>query len=225
MPTEFSATPGTGISAPGQPPNFLERAYQGVKDFYSPQASLADINAAYQKELANRAALGMDISLPSVKEAAYKMAEKSTTPLLGTTSRVIGTGIGVLGLTGGFTPKDPGRPGILPTETGEDLLRKDPAKYGVTPGGGRIIYGGYPALGTPPGGYAQGGIASLEEKYPRKTGPINGPGTGTSDSIPAMLSDGEFVFTAKAVRAMGNGSRRKGAKRMYALMKKLEGAR
>ena len=59
--------------------------------------------------------------------------------------------------------------------------------------------------------------------FPRKTGPINGPGTGTSDSIPAMLSDGEFVFTAKAVRNAGGGSRRKGAKRMYALMKKLEG--
>jgi hypothetical protein len=59
--------------------------------------------------------------------------------------------------------------------------------------------------------------------FPRKTGPINGPGTGTSDSIPAMLSDGEFVFTAKAVRNMGNGSRRKGAARMYKLMKMLEG--
>ena len=55
-------------------------------------------------------------------------------------------------------------------------------------------------------------------------GPIDGPGTGTSDDVPAMLSDGEFVFTAKAVRNMGNGSRRKGAKKMYALMKKLEGA-
>jgi hypothetical protein len=59
--------------------------------------------------------------------------------------------------------------------------------------------------------------------FPRKTGPINGPGTGTSDSIPAMLSDGEFVFTAKAVRNMGGGSRRKGAARMYKMMKMLEG--
>jgi hypothetical protein len=59
--------------------------------------------------------------------------------------------------------------------------------------------------------------------FPRKNGPINGPGTGTSDSIPAMLSDGEFVFTAKAVRNAGNGSRRKGARRMYKLMKMLEG--
>ena len=32
-------------------------------------------------------------------------------------------------------------------------------------------------------------------------GEIMGPGTGTSDSIPAMLSDGEFVMTARAVRS------------------------
>lgn len=54
-------------------------------------------------------------------------------------------------------------------------------------------------------------------------GAINGPGTGTSDSIPAMLSDGEFVFTAKAVRGAGNGDRMKGAKEMYRTMKRLEG--
>jgi hypothetical protein len=69
---------------------------------------------------------------------------------------------------------------------------------------------------------ARGGDAQMTN-FPRKNGPINGPGTGTSDDIPAMLSDGEFVFTAKAVRNAGGGSRRKGAARMYKLMKKLEG--
>ena len=73
-----------------------------------------------------------------------------------------------------------------------------------------------------PRGYAKGGDAQMTN-FPRKTGPINGPGTGTSDDIPAMLSDGEFVFTARAVRNAGGGSRRKGAARMYKLMKKLEG--
>jgi hypothetical protein len=68
-----------------------------------------------------------------------------------------------------------------------------------------------------------GGIASLRSGgYPRRTGQINGPGTATSDSIPAMLSDGEFVMTAKAVRGAGKGDRRAGAKRMYALMNQLE---
>lgn len=69
----------------------------------------------------------------------------------------------------------------------------------------------------------RGGIAALAQGgYPRKTGQINGPGTATSDSIPAMLSDGEFVMTAKAVRGAGKGDRRAGAKRMYALMHQLE---
>ena len=54
-------------------------------------------------------------------------------------------------------------------------------------------------------------------------GAVAGPGTGTSDSIPAMLSDGEFVMTAKAVRGMGDGSREKGAAKMYQLMNRLEG--
>ena len=74
--------------------------------------------------------------------------------------------------------------------------------------------------GTHPTGmtsaFASGG------QYPRRSGAIAGKGTGTSDSIPAMLSDGEFVFTAKAVRNAGGGSRRAGAKKMYQLMQKLE---
>jgi hypothetical protein len=73
------------------------------------------------------------------------------------------------------------------------------------------------------GGMMSGGIAALSQGgYPRMNGAINGPGTEKSDSIPAMLSDGEFVMTAKAVRGAGNGSRRAGAKKMYALMHQLE---
>jgi len=43
-----------------------------------------------------------------------------------------------------------------------------------------------------------------------------------ADDIPAMLSNNEFVFTADAVRGMGNGDVNKGAQRMYDMMKKLE---
>ena len=53
-------------------------------------------------------------------------------------------------------------------------------------------------------------------------GEIIGPGTPTSDSIPAMLSDGEFVFNAKSVRGAGKGDRKAGAKRMYNMMKEFE---
>ena len=36
------------------------------------------------------------------------------------------------------------------------------------------------------------------------SGPVKGPGSGISDSIPARLSDGEFVFTAKATKVLGS---------------------
>ena len=53
-------------------------------------------------------------------------------------------------------------------------------------------------------------------------GEVNGPGTGTSDSVPARLSDGEFVLTAKAVRGAGGGDRDIGAARLYDMMSELE---
>ena len=53
-------------------------------------------------------------------------------------------------------------------------------------------------------------------------GEVNGPGTGTSDSVPARLSDGEFVLTAKAIRGAGGGDRDLGAARMYDMMSELE---
>jgi hypothetical protein len=43
-----------------------------------------------------------------------------------------------------------------------------------------------------------------------------------ADDIPAMLSNNEFVFTADAVRGMGEGNVNVGAQRMYDMMKKLE---
>ena len=70
--------------------------------------------------------------------------------------------------------------------------------------------------------FNQGGLAMVGELDMREGGESAGPGTGTSDDIPAMLSDGEFVMTAKAVRNAGGGSRKVGAKNMYKMMKSLE---
>ena len=53
-------------------------------------------------------------------------------------------------------------------------------------------------------------------------GEVKGPGTGTSDSVPARLSDGEFVLTAKSVRGAGGGDRDIGAARLYDMMADLE---
>jgi hypothetical protein len=50
-------------------------------------------------------------------------------------------------------------------------------------------------------GFNMGGMA---ESVRYEGGESEGPGTGTSDDIPAMLSDGEFVMTAKATRGAGS---------------------
>ena len=67
-----------------------------------------------------------------------------------------------------------------------------------------------------------------EGGFPRKNGKIAGPGTETSDDIPAMLSDGEFVINAKTVRGLGRAmggegtkeSRDRGSKFLYSLQRK-----
>ena len=87
--------------------------------------------------------------------------------------------------------------------SGEELYAQDPGKYGFD----FNLYKGRNPYYT---------------MTAQEGGEIVGPGTGTSDSIPALLSDGEFVVTAKAVRNAGGGDRRAGAQRMYNMMKRLE---
>ena len=62
-----------------------------------------------------------------------------------------------------------------------------------------------------------------QDNFPRRIGAINGAGTGTSDDVRAMLSDGEYVMTAKAVRGAGNGNRKQGMHNMYDMMRQFEG--
>jgi len=79
--------------------------------------------------------------------------------------------------------------------------------------------------GSSPFGSGQsrlGGIGAMGSLFMNNGGEVNGPGTGTSDSVPARLSDGEFVLTAKAVRGAGGGDRDLGAARMYDMMSSLE---
>tara|TARA_R100000900_G_scaffold146017_2_gene133832 strand:- start:544 stop:1422 length:879 start_codon:yes stop_codon:yes gene_type:complete len=80
--------------------------------------------------------------------------------------------------------------------------------------------------------FADGGIVSLAEGgFPRKNGKIEGPGTETSDDIPAMLSDGEFVVNARTVRALGESmgakddmdARERGSSFLYSLQEKYGG--
>ena len=82
------------------------------------------------------------------------------------------------------------------------------------------------------GGFAPGGISGLGS-YSDGGRMLKGPGDGVSDSIPAVigghqkaaLADGEFVIPARIVSEIGNGSSDAGARKLYAMMDRIQNAR
>jgi hypothetical protein len=79
---------------------------------------------------------------------------------------------------------------------------------------------------------ATGGISHLGD-YSDGGRLLRGPGDGVSDSIPASiggsrparLADGEFVIPARIVSEIGNGSTEAGARKLYAMMDRVQNAR
>ena len=143
--------------------------------------------------------------LKAVKESLAPSAFQKFAPIGGLTA------LGLYGLDKAglpiFTVKEEEMGATMPT--GLDLLNMDPERFKFT-----NFYGDNP--------YYQDRTAIGRPVPVAEGGEIVGPGTATSDSIPAMLSDGEFVMNAKAVRGAGGGDRKQGAKRMYQMMKKFE---
>jgi hypothetical protein len=73
---------------------------------------------------------------------------------------------------------------------------------------------------VPPARQIEGGVIELDA---RKSGGYIPYGKKERvDDVPAMLAKDEFVFTSRAVKAAGGGSAKRGAEKMYALMKQLE---
>ena len=95
----------------------------------------------------------------------------------------------------GQPPPNPVEFGLLPRGTIPTLSGGRPPKQEATTG---MRYGG----AVMPMAYAKGGNVATED-FERMNGGINGEGTETSDDVPAMLSDGEFVMTGQAVRGAG----------------------
>jgi hypothetical protein len=85
--------------------------------------------------------------------------------------------------------------GLLPKGTIPTLSGGKPPQQEAATG---MRYGGM----VMPMAYAKGGNVATED-FERMNGGINGEGTETSDDVPAMLSDGEFVMTGQAVRGAG----------------------
>jgi len=138
---------------------------------------------------------------------------------------------------GGVPTYGPGDMGRFATDTATDFLRQrfphlmgpdssfptkkytyDPENQQYTQ---QMASGGISDAHYNLGGYSDGGRL------------LRGPGDGVSDSIPATigekqparLADGEFVVPARIVSELGNGSTEAGARKLYAMMDRVQGAR
>jgi hypothetical protein len=113
----------------------------------------------------------------------------------------------------------------------------DGGGWGGWGGGGGDARGGYLQHGKFDQRMAHGGIAALHQynlgSYSDGGRLLKGPGDGVSDSIPATigqgqparLADGEFVIPARIVSELGNGSTDAGARKLYAMMDRIQRVR
>jgi hypothetical protein len=210
----------------------LGERVDSLKEAFSPSA----IEQRYADNAFSKVANAFEMTEEAVR--ADLMSQNPTQLLLDAYNKVktpgmiakyaplAGAGLGIMALSGGFEEPSSELPAgfedFMAGGGGQRLIDENPDKYRLRFGGINPLSSYYFNRPTYNAAMGSGPQGVDPNDFPRMNGPINGPGTGTSDDVPAMLSDGEFVFTAKAVRNMGDGSRRKGAKRMYAMMKKLE---
>ena len=210
-------------------PEVRAQPIEGLKNLFLPGM---DVNAQAQAIAERAAAQG---TLPpgyNVQTYAAKLAKDSLSGI-GGAARKFGPAFAGIMAVDALTREEPTDYNVDEMVTGFDYLEgpegfkyrlgsdtlKLPTTYTIQDVTDQYGFLQAPVLQPQPGGKAEGGEI---DNFPRMNGRIDGPGTETSDDIPAMLSDGEFVFTAKAVRGAGNGDRENGMKNMYALMSKFE---
>ena len=230
-----TAVPAPAAPMPAMPGNFTMTA----DELAVPTRASGGIPG--ESSMVNRA---LDFAkTPSFESFGKIFSDPNATTMIGKYGPGAAAVLGATALAGGFKSQ-PAKtnPAFNSSYTGRDYIKDHPELFGgdlragqfssQIPNGiptGNMYFGGIPApqvnapmLPTYNSGPVMGRARGGNVDFPRKIGQIDGPGTATSDSIPAMLSDGEFVFTARAVRNAGGGSRRKGAAKMYKLMKSLE---
>ena len=135
------------------------------------------------------------------------------------------------GDAGRFVDSDPNTRSLSPMDAAEYRLKKLGARSGIKLAempktGIKSLGGDFSDMA------ARGGVAHLGD-YSDGGRLLKGPGDGVSDNIPATiggkqparLADGEFVVPARIVSELGNGSTEAGAKRLYAMMDRVQKAR
>jgi len=231
-PGDYSFDPKTGLINPGldpatgkwaEPPDWLKAINAGgqlAKDVLSGNSKYGV--AGQMMGVAALAAAGKSLGLTGQdpQQGVYKGYQGGIPNLVATRQQV------PLGDTTNYRPGQGGRTYFTPIQyvapaaagaalTGQRQEAKDIAAQQVPVA--KAAGGGISALG----GYSDGGRM------------LRGPGDGVSDSIPATiggkqparLADGEFVVPARIVSEIGNGSSEAGARKLYAMMDRIQNAR
>ncbi len=212
---------GTGIEQVAQDPSFFQKLTDGTQDFFTGEGIGARLNpfSKASKFKLNSAYAGFpkeSIDLIMAEPLKYQeLIAKLGMPMQ--ERGIVGQIAPLATLASAAAPLL--FPQQAPVEEDEsDAVQQYRDAFQIS----------YSADGGPVTGFAAGSGQKIEhpngkvKEHPKRIGEIAGAGTGTSDDIPAMLSDGEFVMTAQAVRNAGGGSRKQGAKNMYKMMKSLE---
>ena len=209
------------------------RPIEGMKELFAPQLSVR----RQALEIAQGMATRGEIPQALVRSTARELAAAELTGIGGFVRKfgpAIGGVMAIDALQGQENPEslDMSQEGINQALT---LLEENPERYRsfqnlqIRGGGQFSPFEIQPIYSEPLGtttyqstAKVAGGGGMDVNDFPPRIGRISGPGTETSDDIPAMLSDGEFVMTAEAVRGAGNGSREAGMRNMYQMMNQFE---
>lgn len=190
---------------------------RGAQPQQAQSTGLAALNTAINTQVGNR------LTAPSNFNFAAPASVQPTSPLVAPPASTV-------------TKSDP-----VAAQLAALQMKKDLATRAEAQGLGSFI----PQVADPTSPYsagspqfAQGGLSSINGQY--NLGGysdggrlLRGPGDGVSDSIPAQignrqparLADGEFVIPARIVSELGNGSTDAGARRLYAMMDRIQKAR
>ena len=165
---------------------------------------------------------GFSFSIPQIETLAV-----AAVPFLEAKPAVIGGKPEYKGILDEFFAKV-NQPLASPSQSAEPEMSKQKYyEYGETPSIDDILGTQDEESNVEEMAFAKGGLADPFKKLYksgkmrtdfRRGDAVSGPGDGQSDDIPAMLADGEFVFPADVVAALGNGSTKAGSEQLYKMM-------
>jgi hypothetical protein len=231
-PGDYSFDPKTGLINPGldpttgkwaESPDWLKAINAGgqyAKDILSGNSKYGV--TGQMLGVAALAAAGKSLGLTGqdTQQGVYKGYQGGIPSLVATRQQV------PLGDTTNYRPGQGGRTYFTP------IQYVAPSAAGAALTGQRQEAQNIAAQQVPVAKAAGGGISALGG-YSDGGRMLRGPGDGVSDSIPATiggkqparLADGEFVVPARIVSEIGNGSSEAGARKLYAMMDRIQNAR